>query len=163
FPQERRRVPGLLNGVRLPTPSVRSKGALPSRQQLRELVVVLRGEVLALEARGERAAIRHDEVIDVPGDDDVGRQLRRVAKNLRDEHAALAVERAALSEVVDALEKLPLRAMDRRQCRELFFERLPDRKRIEKNLAAVERRDEQLRPEGLFDLLPEEGRHLQAP
>ena len=40
-----------------------------------------------------RAAIGDDEVIDVAGDDDVGRELRGVAQDLRHEHAALPVER----------------------------------------------------------------------
>jgi hypothetical protein len=48
-------------------------------------------------------------VIDVPRDDDVRRELRGIAQDLRNEHAPLSVERGVLPVVVDALEKLVLR------------------------------------------------------
>src|SRR5262245_59506053 len=134
----------------------------PSRQQLRELVVVLGREVLARKARRKRAAIGHDQVIDVPRHDDVGRQPRRVAQDLRNQNASLPIERSVLAEVVDALEKLPLGAVNRRQRRELLLERLPDRQRIDEDFAVVQRGHEKLRTEGFLDLLSKERRNLQA-
>jgi hypothetical protein len=53
--------------------------------------------------------------------------------------------------------------VDRRQRRELLLERTPDCERVEKDLAAVQRRDKHLRTEGLLDLLPKEVRNLQTP
>ena len=111
---------------RLPSPVSRLRSSTPTldfssrHQQLRQLVVVLGREVLARELRGERAAVGDDEVIDVPGHDDVGRQLRGVAQDLRDEDAPLPVERRVLAVVVDALEELVLRAVNRRQRRRAF-------------------------------------------
>ena len=54
-------------------------------------------------------------MIDVSRDDDVGRELRRVAKDLRHQDAPLAVDRAVLAVVVDAFEELRLGAVDRRR------------------------------------------------
>ena len=55
-------------------------------------------------------------------------ELRGVAQDLRNEHAPLPVDRRVLAEVVDALEELVLRAVDRRQLGELLFELPPDRR-----------------------------------
>jgi hypothetical protein len=137
------------------------RSPVDSQQQFRELVVVLGTEVFGRELLREAAAIGHDEVIDVPGDHDVGRELRGVAQDLRHEHAPLRVEDRVLAVEIDALEKLVFRAMDRRQLRELLFERSPDRQRVQKEIPSVNRRDEQIAPERLFDLLTEEIRHLE--
>ena len=90
-----------------------------------------------------------------------GGELRGVAQDLRNQHAPLPVDRGVLAVVVDALEKLVLRAVNRRKLGELLLERAPDRQRIEKEVAAVDRRDEEIASERLFDLLPEEIRHLE--
>ena len=66
-----------------------------------------------------------------------------------------------LTVVVDPLEKLALGAVNRRKRGELLFERRQIDERIDEDLAAVERGHEELRPEGLFDLLSKEVRHLQ--
>src|SRR5690348_6779030 len=132
-----------------------------SEQQLRELVVVLRPELLLGEPPRERAAIRDDEVIDVAGDDDVRRKLRGVAQDLRHEHAPLPVDLRVLTEVVDALEKLRLRAMDRGKLRELLLERAPDAERIEEKVAAGDGGDEEVASERFLDLRAEESRHLE--
>jgi acyl-homoserine lactone acylase PvdQ len=96
--------------VRLP--SVSRLTSHVSRQGLGKLVVVRVGEVFRREASLERAAIGHDQVIDVPGHDDVGRKLRGVAEDLGDQDATLPVERRVLPVVVDALEELALHAVD---------------------------------------------------
>src|SRR5689334_21629574 len=98
-----------------------------SRKQTRQLVVVLVGEVLAREARRERRSVADHEMVDVARHDHVGRQLRGVSQDLWNQDTALAVERAVLAEVVDALEKLVLRAMNRGEPRQLLFQTAPDR------------------------------------
>jgi len=101
-------------------------------------------------------------VIDVPRHDDVRRQLRGVAQDLRNEDASLAVERRVLTEIIDALEELRLGAVNGGKRGELFFEGAPDRQRVKKHFAPVERRHEHVRPEGLFDLLSEETRDFET-
>src|SRR5262249_25068322 len=87
--------------------------------------------------------------------------LRGVAQDLRDEHPSLGVDRRVLPEVVDAFEKLVLGAMNGGKLRELLLELAPDVQRVEEEVAAVNRRDEEIVSEGLFDVLSEEIRHLQ--
>ena len=130
-------------------------------QELRQFVVVLGTELFGREALRERAAVGDHEVVDVPGHDHVGRQLRGVAQDLRNEHAPLPVDHGVLAEVVDALEKLVFRAMDRRQLGEFLLELTPDRKGIEEKVAAVNRGNEEIASEGFFDLLPKKIRHFQ--
>src|SRR4030095_6995006 len=91
----------------------------------RQLVVVLVGEVFGRQAALESPAIGDDQVIDVSRHHHVGGKLRGVAEDLRNEHATLSIDRRVLTVVVDALEKLVLDAMDRRQRRELLLERPP--------------------------------------
>src|SRR6266498_2804011 len=52
--------------------------------------------------------------------------------------------------------------MNRRKRRELLFQGAPHRERIEKDVPAVDRGDEELRPERLFDLGTEDARDLET-
>src|SRR4051794_939006 len=75
---------------------------------------------------------------------------------------ALGVEFRALSVVVDAVEILDASWVSGWNPGELFFERQPDRHRVDQHRLASEARDEQLGPVLAFDEGTKGVRHLQA-